>query len=86
MLPILNTLRIVNLGGIIAETNITRVIILTIATITTMVVNHGEESVIFVGKKFVALVSIQIISNGKEKNSRDEIENFVEIKANTIYF
>ena len=59
MLPILSTLQIFNLGGIIAETNTIRTTILTITTtLATMVVSHEEKSVMFVEKKIVALISI----------------------------
>lgn len=37
-------------------------------------------------KKVVTLISIQIMSNKRQKNFRDKTENFVEIKTNTIYF
>ncbi len=87
MLPILSTLRIVDLGGMIVEINTTRATILTIATTTTtMAVNHGEESVMFVAKKVIALISIQTMSNKRQKNFGDETENSAEIKANTTHF
>ena len=69
----------------ITEINTIRATILTIAT-TTIVVSHGEESVIFVVKKVVTLANILIIINGKQKNFKDEIENSAEIKANTTFF
>lgn len=37
----------------------------------------------FVTKK---VVSIQIISNGRQKNLGDETENFAEIKRNITHF
>ncbi len=51
-----------------------------------MTVNHGEESVMFVEKKVVALISIQTISNGRQKNFGDATENSAEIKANITHF
>ena len=81
MLPILSILQIVDLGDMIAETNTTRATILTIAKITTiMTLSHGEESVMFIEKRAVALISIQMMSNGRQKNFGDKTENFVEIK------
>lgn len=63
-MPIFSTLRIFNLGNRTAEINTTKIVILTITTIITiMVVKHGEESVICVVKKIVALASIQMMSN-----------------------
>ena len=59
MLLILSTLRIVDLGDMIAEINTIKVILLTITTtITIMAVSHGEERVMFMKKRVVALVSI----------------------------
>ena len=59
MLPIFSTLRIVNLGGIIAVINTTKRTILIIAIIiTTLGVNHGEKSVMFLAKKIAALIDI----------------------------
>lgn len=64
MLPILSTLRIVNLGDIIVKTNIIKVTIFIIATTTTTIaINHGKKSAIFIKKKVVALISIQMMSN-----------------------
>lgn len=40
----------------------------------------------FMDKKFVALISIQIMKNGKQKNFGDKTKNSVKIKANTIHF
>ena len=51
-----------------------------------MAVNHGEESVMFVIKKVVALTNIQMMSNGRQKNFEDKTENSAEIKANTTLF
>ena len=66
MLPIFNTLQIVDLGKIIVLINITRAIILTITTIIiTIAITHGEKSVIFVAEKIIALISIQIIIDRK---------------------
>ena len=42
-----------------------------------MAVSHGEESVMFVAKKVVALISIQTMSNRRQKNFGDETKNFV---------
>lgn len=54
--------------------------------ITIIAISHKEKSVIFVIKKVVALISIQIISNGISKNFGIKTENFLEIKTNTIHF
>lgn len=87
MLPIFTTLWIFNLGSMIMEANIIRVIILTITiTATIMAINHGEKSVIFVNKKVIALIIIQTMSYRRQKNFENKTENFVEIKANIIYF
>ena len=51
-----------------------------------MGVSHEKKNVMFVAKKIVALIDIQTINNGKQKNFRDKIENSVEIKANITYF
>ena len=68
-LLILSILQIINLGGIIVEINTTRATILMIATtITTMAVSHREKSVIFIEKNVVALINIQTMSNGRQKN------------------
>lgn len=46
MLPIFNTLRIVDLGNMIVKISTIRVAILTITTIITIItVSYGEESV-----------------------------------------
>lgn len=67
--------------------NTIRATILTIITITTtMATSHGKKSVKFVAKKAIALISIQTMSNEKQKNFGDKIKNFEEIKANTIFF
>ena len=87
MLPIFSTLRIVDLGGIITVINITRARILTIDTITTtMAVSDGDESVMFMAKRVVLLISIQTMSNGRQKDFGDKTENFVEIRASTTHF
>ena len=58
-LPILSTLQIVNLGGIIVETNTIKAIILIIAMIITIIaISHKEKSIIFVEKKVVVLIKI----------------------------
>ena len=51
-----------------------------------MAISHGKKSVMFVAKKVVALISIQTMSNKRQKNFEDETKNFVEIKANTTNF
>lgn len=59
MLPIFITLQILDFGDIIVEINTIRVIIFTITTIITiMTVNHRSESVIFVVKKIITLITI----------------------------
>lgn len=71
----------------ITEINIIRATILTIATIiTTIVLSYREKSVIFGEKKVVALISIQIMSNGRQKNFGNKIENSLEIKENITHF
>ena len=86
-LLIFYTLRIVNLGNIIVKINIIRAIILTITTTKiTMAISHGKESVMFVVKKVVALINIQIISNRRQKNFGDKIENSAKIKPNITLF
>lgn len=87
MLPILSTLRIIDLGRMIAETNTIRVTILIIATITTIIViNHGEKSVIFLTRKIFALINISMMSNRRQKNFRDKTENSAKINANIMHF
>ena len=67
--------------------NTTRPTIFRIATITIiMAVSHRKKSVIFVAKKVVALISIQTMSNGRQKNFGDETENFVEIREDITHF
>ena len=71
----------------IVKTNTIRAIILIIAmTISTIAISHEEENVIFVEKKVAALISIQTMNNGRQKNFEYKTENSAEIKANTIYF
>ncbi len=66
MLLILSTLSIVHLSDMIMEVNTIRATIITIATITTTTaINHGEKSIIFMARKFVALINIQTMSNKK---------------------
>ena len=68
MLLIFNILLIVDLGEIITMINITKGIILIMAIIkTTMGVSYGEESVIFVVKKVIALIDIQMMNNRKQR-------------------
>ena len=75
------------MDDIIAETNTTKAIILIIAiTITTIAVSHREKSVMFIEKKVIALISIQTMSNGRQKNFKDKTDNSAEIKANTMQF
>lgn len=86
MLPIFNTLRIIDLGSMIAKTNIIKATILTIARIILIItISYEEKNVIFVAKKVVALTSIQMMSNRSQKNFKDKTENFVEIKVNITY-
>lgn len=40
----------------------------------------------FVAKKIVALISIQTMSNERQKKFRDETENSAEVKVNTMHF
>ena len=87
MLLIFSTLWIINLGSMIVETNTTRVRIFIIAiTTTSMTINHRKKNDIFREKKIVTLISIQTISNEKQKNFRDKTENFMETKTNITYF
>lgn len=63
--------------------NIIRVSIFTIAIIITIVVvSHIKKSIIFLIKKFVALINIQTINKRKQKN----FQNKTKIKVNIIYF
>ncbi len=55
-------------------------------TTTTMAISHGEKIVIFMEKRVVVLVSIQTMTNGRQKKFRDKTENFAGIKVNTTYF
>lgn len=69
------------------EINITKTIILTIVTTTTKIaISQGEKSVTFMAKKVVTLISIQMISNRKQKNFGDKTKNSAKIKANTTHF
>ena len=87
ILPIFRSLWIIDMSKMIAVINTIRVIILIIVTITIiMAINHKIESVIFMAKMVVTLISIQIISNRKQKNFGDKTENFVEIRANITHF
>lgn len=87
MLLIFSTLQIVNLGEIIAVINITRVIILKIAIIITiMAISYKEKSVMFVVKKFVALSSIWMMNSRKQKSFGDKTKNSTEINANILHF
>lgn len=59
MVSIFSTLQIVNFGEMIMAINTTRAKTLIIAIITiTIAVSHRKESVIFVVKKVVILISI----------------------------
>lgn len=51
-----------------------------------MVINYEKGSVMFVIKEVVTLVSIQMMSNKRSKNSGNETKNFGKINANTTYF
>lgn len=87
MLLIFSILRIVDLAGIIAIINKIRVKILTIAITTIIIaVSHREKNILFVIKKVVAQISIQLVGIRKQKNFRDKIENSIEIKANSRHF
>ena len=86
MPPIFNILQIVNLVNIITIINIIKIIIFTIATTTIIAVSYRKKSIIFVAKKVITLISIQKMSNRKQKNFRDKTGNFVKIKTNTMHF
>lgn len=67
--------------------NITKTILFTIAIIVIIIaVSYIKKSIIFVIKKVIALISIQTMSNKRQKNFRDKTENFVEIRANITHF
>lgn len=66
--------------------NTTIVTIFTIVIITIVAISYGKKSVIFVAKKIVILMSIQKISNKKQKIFEDKTGNFVKKKANTTHF
>lgn len=69
------------------KTNTTRAVIFIIAKIAKrMAVSLREKSVLFVAKKIISLISIQMITNRSRKNSKDKTENSVEIKTNITYF
>ena len=51
-----------------------------------MEISHGEENVMSVAKKVIALIDIQTMNNGKQKNFGDKTKNSVEVKANRTYF
>lgn len=57
----------------------------TISITTTIAINHWKKSVVFVPKKVVALINIQKMRNGKQKNFEDKTENFAKIKVNIKY-
>lgn len=72
--------------SIIAEKNITKATIFRVAIrSTTITISHRETSVIFVTKKIITLISIQIMSNKKQKNIGDETEIFVKIISNITH-
>lgn len=60
MLLILSTCGIVNFGNMIVVINIIRVTILTITIITIiiMTISHRRDSIMFVTKKVITLISI----------------------------
>lgn len=59
MLPIFNTLQIIDLGGITMKINTTKVAILIIAIIIIIIaINHRKDDVIFVAKKIIAQANI----------------------------
>lgn len=75
------------MSGMIAMINIISIIIFTIPIIKTkIVISHEKKSVIFVAKKIVAPINIEIINNKKQKMFEDEGKNLIKIKENTIYF
>lgn len=87
ILLIFSILWIVDLGGMIIEINISKAIILAIATTEILMISSYEEkSVMFVVKKIITQTSIQMMSNGRQKNFRDKIKDFTEIKTNTTHF
>lgn len=86
MPPIFNTSQIINLVDMMVMINKIKVTILIITKTIIIAINHRKTSVIFVIKKIIALISIQKISNKRQKNFRDKIGNFAEIKANIIHF
>lgn len=87
MLVILNILWTNNFRNIIMKIYITKAKILTITTITiTIVVSHGKRTIIFIVKKIVPLITIQIMSNKKQKTFKDKIMKSIMIKVNIIYF
>ena len=51
-----------------------------------MGISYEEESVMFVAKKVITLMNIQIMNNRKQKNFGDKTENSAEIKANIMHF
>ena len=55
-------------------------------TITKIVLSYKEKNVMFVEKKVVTLINIQIINNKRQKNFENKIENSTEIKANIMHF
>lgn len=86
MPPIFNTSQIVNLVDMMVVINTIKIIILIITKTIIIAVNYRKTSVMFVTKKIIALISIQKMSNKRQKNFRDKIGNFAEIKANIIHF
>lgn len=51
-----------------------------------MAVNHREKNVIFMAKKFVALISIKILSSRRQKSFEGKTKNFAKIIANIMHF
>lgn len=86
-MPIFSILQLVNLGNMIAKIIIKRAIIFSIIIIIiTMAVSHEKQNVLFVAKNVVTLTSIQMISNGEQKNFKNKTENFAKINRNITYF
>lgn len=56
---------------------------LTLTTIIIIIaISYKKENVMFVAKKIIALISIQKMSNRKQKSFRGKTKNLTEIKPN----
>lgn len=63
-MPIFSILQFIDLNSMTVEINIIKITILIIATIIIIIIkSHKKENVIFIVKKIVYLIEIQIISN-----------------------